>query len=202
MHTVRDDSLRTSRQGVRIPPGAPTYEAPRIPGRHLVAAPWAVLGPFLAILAAVSTPPCHAQAPWVRIDPVMSEPDAEGRRTVELVLPDQPFHLAAGQAREVQYVAPLPGGYRITAVSVFQGTYREDVVETLVEVVVGQRYRLTQASLHKEGPHSYDGWHRTEVRYAIPNGGIQLGLYVMAHATGARRVGVHFGLRLELEPKQ
>jgi hypothetical protein len=153
----------------------------------------------LTILAAVM-PALTCGAQIARLEPVISEADAEGRRTVEINLPDQPFRLAAGEARDEQFAVALPGGYRIVAIHVFQATYREDVCETLVELVAGPRYRLFQSSLHKEGQMSYDGWRRDPVRYAIPRGGVQLGVYVMAHATAARGVGVHFGIRLELEP--
>ena len=54
------------------------------------------------------------------MDAILSDADAEGRRTIEVVLPDQPWLLGAGLKREETYVAALPGGYRIVAASVFQ----------------------------------------------------------------------------------
>ena len=130
----------------------------------------------------------------------ISEPDAEGRRTADIVVPNMPAIVMAGDwAETYEFVLPR---CRIVAISSMVAVYPGDQAETLLEFFTAESkpYRLLQRSEHFVGMAPYDAWRRITVRYAIDDGGQRFALYLLARGTAGRPIGAHFGLRLELEP--
>jgi hypothetical protein len=135
------------------------------------------------------------------VAPVLSEPDADGRRTATWAFP---VHTVKGGDEAWVYHERVDldcsAFTHVTEVESFIGLERGDEVEAAVDLTSTGGYSLYTRSEHKEIPGDYDAWHSQPVSYHLGN---PLTLELTCRVTGNNPqgkliAGVQFELRLKV----